>query len=141
VDRVAFKCGSCGSMGPHEFELMTNGHHYARITCCDCGRFAGWMPKPEHDPTKYRRPSSQRDLVSKFSKGFCELCGLPESLLLKGQSLEAQHVIEYQDGGEPTRENIWILCTSCHRLVHHQRTYHRQLVQMVAERFGRWKDE
>jgi 5-methylcytosine-specific restriction endonuclease McrA len=38
-------------------------------------------------------------------------------------ALQVHHVVEIQNGGEDTKENIWVVCTSCHKLIHHQRTY------------------
>jgi hypothetical protein len=32
--------------------------------------------------------------------------------------------LEFKDGGEPRRENVWVLCSGCERLVHWVRTYH-----------------
>jgi hypothetical protein len=37
--------------------------------------------------------------------------------------LTSHHVQEINEGGPDVPENIWVLCSSCHRLVHHQRTY------------------
>ena len=90
--------------------------HHAREDCKNCGRFVRWVSKPESE--RVRRPSAHRDLVAKFGRGFCEMCGVREEHLPPGQVLEAQHVEEFQEGGEPTRENVWIVCTKCHKLIH-----------------------
>lgn len=95
--------------------------HYGREDCADCGRFIRWVPKPEGD--RVRRPSAHRGLVHKFSRGFCEMCLRKENELPDGQTLEAQHVEEFSGGGEPKRENIWIICTACHKLIHCIRTH------------------
>lgn len=134
------KCQRCGSMGPHDVVVMTKGVHYAKLVCRECGGHAGWQPKPDSDPTKYRRPKQHTNLVRKYSRGFCEMCLTKEAELPRGQTMEAQHVVEFQDGGEPSRENIWIVCTGCHRLIHWLRTY-RSLVEQVSEDLTKWKDE
>lgn len=95
--------------------------HFGREDCEHCGRFVRWVPKPEAD--RVRRPSAHRNLVKKFSKGFCEMCLTPENELPLGQTLEAQHVQEFAEGGDETRENIWIICTACHKLIHCIRTH------------------
>jgi len=61
--------------------------------------------------------------VHKYSDGFCELCLLKPDELPPGQTLEAHHIIEVQDGGSADRENIWIVCTKCARLIHWMRTH------------------
>jgi predicted restriction endonuclease len=101
--------------------LTPESPHHARADCQDCGRFLQWLPKP--DAERIRRPAAHRELVRKYSRGFCELCGTREADLPPGQTLEAQHVEEYHEGGEPKRENIWIVCTACHKLIHWRRTW------------------
>jgi 5-methylcytosine-specific restriction endonuclease McrA len=51
------------------------------------------------------------------------MCLIREDRLPPGQTLVGHHVVEYQDGGEPTRENVWVLCTKCEKLVHLMRTW------------------
>lgn len=123
-ERIFETCRHCKDAGPHKIELMQNSIHHAKLSCGSCGRMLRWLPKPDSDPTKYKRPTAHRDLVADYSRGFCEMCLVPKAQLPKGQTLEAQHVIEFQDGGSNERENIWILCTGCHRFVHWVRTYH-----------------
>lgn len=118
------KCRHCGYEGQQTVTLRTTGVHHADVNCAKCRRHLRFLPKPDSDPTKYRRPQQHRDLVQAYGRDFCEMClrGIDE--LPKGQTLEAQHVIEYQEGGSNKRENIWIICTACHRMIHWIRTYH-----------------
>lgn len=118
------KCPKCGHDGPHVVVLETQSVHHARETCAKCLAFVRWIAKPSDDPTKYKRPQKHRNLVAEYSRGFCEMCLRLEDDLPKGQTMEAQHVIEFQDGGSEKRENIWIVCTACHRMIHWLRTYH-----------------
>lgn len=90
--------------------------HYGKDVCEDCGRHVRWVAKPDNE--KIKRPSAHKNLVAKYSNGYCEMCLLPEDMLPSGQTLEAQHVIEYADGGGDGRDNIWIICTKCHKLIH-----------------------
>lgn len=134
------ECRFCGHPGgQHTIEFMTSGVHSSKVLCGGCGRGLGFDPKPETDATKYKRPASHTDLVKKYSKGFCEMCLTPKDILPRGQTLEAQHVVEYQDGGTEDRENIWIVCTGCHRLIHWRRTYLQELVSMVKS-MKRWEE-
>lgn len=136
-------CKRCQCETEQIVTVRTSGVHHADCHCSVCRSHCGFLSKPDSDPTKYKRPQQHRNLVAKFSSGFCELCLCKESDLPKGQTLEAQHVVEYQDGGEPRRENIWIVCTGCHRLIHWRRTYllaeHREGVQQIAEAATLWK--
>jgi hypothetical protein len=116
-------CKACGAETPQVVTLRPAGVHYADSRCAVCGLHCGFLSKPDDEPTKYKRPAAHRELVAKFSRGFCELCLTPEAALPKGQTLEAQHVVEFADGGAPLRENVWIICTGCHRLIHWRRTY------------------
>lgn len=119
-------CRYCGAPAPHRIELTPHLPHYAKVTCAaaGCGKILGWLPKPDDDPTKYRRPNEHRELVARFGNGYCELCLRTEVELKGRQGLVGHHVIPFHEDGDPKRENVWILCTACHRLVEWMRTYH-----------------
>jgi len=95
--------------------------HHAKLVCPECQHFGGWVPKPEADPTKYRRAKSTTNLARTT---YCELCLRHKRDLPPRQTLEGHHVIPCKYEGASAVENIWTLCTSCHRLVEHMRTYH-----------------
>lgn len=118
------KCRFCDHDGPQVVRLVETGVHYAQVKCRLCGQFLKWLPKPDNDKSKYRRPPQHRDLVLAYGRGFCEMCLRKQADLPKGQTLEAQHVVEYQNGGTSDRENLWIICTACHKLVHWVRYWH-----------------
>lgn len=132
-------CPYCKATIEPTIEIRTTGKHYANMICPQCNRHLGFAPKPDSDASKYNRPAQHRELVRKHSRGYCELCRFTESQLPKNCSLEAHHVIPFEEGGEPTRDNTWILCTACHRLVEWQRTYRGQLLKSVADSLERWK--
>lgn len=114
----------CGAM-PESFMVEDGPHaggHWAKVVCPN-GHYVAWLQKPEGDRSKYRRPVACKDLVAKYSAGYCELCLRKAEDLPLPQTLEAQHIIEFADGGTEERANIWIVCTACHRLIHWQRTY------------------
>jgi predicted HNH restriction endonuclease len=79
-----------------------------------------WLTKPDSDPTKYKRPTQHLNLVADI----CEMCMRTLNEFPKGTTLEAHHVMEFKDDGSNARENIWIICTACHRMIHWIRTYH-----------------
>ena len=117
-----YTCKHCFSQhgrriyGPHP------GGHYARIECGSCDRFIKWEGKPDSEKKNASR-KNQAKLLNRFGRGFCELCLRPGDSLPLPQVLEAHHIIPVEDGGGDERENIQIVCTACHRLIHHQRTY------------------
>lgn len=114
-------CSRCGHLnGRGRLVECAQGPHYARIVCPQCESFWDWVSAPERENGK--RPAAHRNLVKRFGRGFCEMCLRKESEL--GESFfVGHHVHEYHDGGDPSRENVWILCKGCERLVHWARTY------------------
>ena len=99
--------------------------HYGKLECPKCRKLLKWVPKPDSDASKYRRPSAHRELVEKYSTGICQSCRYPQDKLPGRQTLEAHHLVPYEAGGSDERENILILCTGCHRLEHLKRNYFR----------------
>lgn len=101
----------------------TDTKHYGKQTCAngDCGAFRGWHPKPKPEGQNTR--TDTKKLVEKYGRGFCEMCLRKTKFLPSGTSFEAHHVVEKKDGGDESRLNIWVLCTMCHRQIHHNRTY------------------
>ena len=95
--------------------------HYKKKVCAECGKFLGFQSKP--DQNKSKRPAGHTTLVQKYEQGYCELCLRAKESLPPNQCLEAHHVIPYQFGGESSRENIWIVCTPCHKIIEHYRIY------------------
>jgi 5-methylcytosine-specific restriction endonuclease McrA len=123
-------CPKCGKRIEHEFTTGPFGPHWAKLKCRTCG--AVWFP-PKPDRNKAKRPSCQAKLVYRHSRGSCDLCQIPEPLIPAGETLTAHHVAEYQEYGDESRENIWILCSRCHAFVHHQRTYIGHLVKEIQD--------
>lgn len=115
-------------------KLCTNGQHYAELRCMDCGAHNGWVPKPEHE--KPKRELGTTNLATLYSKGYCELCLIKEARIPKGESMEGHHVLEHErHHGNDERENIWVVCTACHKLIHWKRTYdkHKQPTAYLSE--------
>lgn len=114
-------CRHCGSTNQTISVANWPGGHYAKVACERCGAFIKWAAKP--DAAKAKRGPAQKKLVARYSQGFCELCFRLSDSLPGPQTLEAHHVIPVEQGGPDDRSNIWIVCTPCHRMIHHQRTY------------------
>ncbi len=120
-----WKCPKCGCEKT-EVRILSTGPHHWQEQCALCGRWIRFLPKP--DSLKAKRPKAQSELVHEYGREFCELCGILQRHIPNSEALEAHHVIEYQDGGQERRSNIWIVCTRCHRLIHWMRTYLRHLI-------------
>lgn len=117
-------CTQCGYLnGLAEFVLTPNLTHYGKLVCPNCGKHWKWVAKPETDSTKYRRPSKHKDLAKKFGKGYCQMCLTKETDLPTNQTLEGHHVVPYEVGGSSDQDNVWVVCTRCHRQIELIRTY------------------
>lgn len=115
--RTCRHCGHINGKG----EIVETPHltHYAELKCYQCGRHWDWISKPASQ-RKGREPK-HTELVKKFGKGFCQMCLRTTETLPPKHGLRAHHVEEYQAGGSPERENIWIVCERCHSLIHWMR--------------------
>lgn len=117
-------CPKCKQRWEPEFSLGPFGPHWAKCKCKACG--CVWFP-PKPD-VRTKRESKHTDLVRKFSRGYCEICGLLEVGRPAGMFFVAHHIDEYQAGGDADRSNVQILCQACHTLVHWRRTYVKHLL-------------
>jgi 5-methylcytosine-specific restriction endonuclease McrA len=113
----------CGSLQFKSIAGPWAGGHHAKVVCATCGRFQKWESKPRELKTVDPRSEVSKKLVAEFSQGFCEMCLRRKSELPLPQTLEGHHVVPVALNGSDDRSNIWILCTSCHRRIHHERTY------------------
>jgi len=116
IDNVS--CKHCGSYSGR-FTPTPETVHYGKSVCYDCGGFIDWVKNPESNS----RPASHKNLVNRFDLPYCEICLTPRELLPGRQVLEAHHIIPFKDGGTDERSNIMIVCTECHTLIEHRRTY------------------
>ena len=66
------------------------------------------------------------------------MCLREKEFLGKGQ-LEVHHVKEISNGGQDTPDNIWVLCTSCHRELHHRRVYFNSHMTQFFEAYTEYQ--
>lgn len=117
-------CTRCGYLnGLAQFEFTPQLKHYGKLCCPNCGAHWRWVPKPESDASKYRRPKKHRELVKQHGEGYCQMCLTAEDDLIENVTLEGHHVIPYEFGGTHEKDNVWIVCTRCHRQIELIRTY------------------
>ena len=101
-------------------EVPRADQHVADYRCPRCNRHCGFVGN--RDKPSRSRPKRHRELVAKFSRGFCEMCCRTKEQVLPG-FLNAHHVVAFVDGGTSDRENIWIVCDNCHGMIHAVRRY------------------
>lgn len=77
-----------------------------KIECGGCGKFLAWLPKLKN---KDRRTSSSTGLAQGAE---CQLCRKA------GVNLVGHHVVEVDEGGADSPENIWSVCEPCHMVIH-----------------------
>lgn len=91
--------------------------------CPECHQHMGFVAKAKVEGDT-KREAAHRELVAKYGRGFCELCLLTTEELGATKYLVGHHVKQYADAGTSERENVWIVCNSCHSLIHWARHHH-----------------
>ena len=113
-------CKRCGETDNLETAPCFDGSpHYAKMSCGSCGAFIKFLPKPKNSG---KRPANKHTPES-LGVAYCQLCRRPADMLGAYEALEVHHVVEIQHGGDDDPANIWVLCTDCHKTLHHRRTY------------------
>jgi len=59
-----------------------------------------------------RKGVEDRERIKRRDKGVCQKC------LKQGQfrpGTEVDHIVSFENGGEDSDENKWLLCTKCHK--------------------------
>lgn len=116
-----YPCRKCG--GPCPITLRPDTLHYGEIRCPLHGH--SWVPKPRESKVPRKRANlSLRKLIPKSLDSVCEICSREEHLL-KSLSppvyFQVHHVVEHQHGGEDITENLRLVCSECHELIHARR--------------------
>lgn len=87
--------------------------------CPVCGRHLAWIPKEKNLNKRPKNKYTPNDLKIEY----CQMCLRTQEMLGVNETLEVHHVIEIKDDGDDEPENIFVLCTACHKDVHHKRIY------------------
>ncbi len=119
VTRKKRHCNHCNALVDTVIEVLSKGTHYGKENCAVCGNYVAFAKKPKNEGKR----GSSRHSPDSLNITICQMCQRPANRLGSRGVLSVHHVEEIQHGGTDDPDNIWILCTSCHRLVHHQRTY------------------
>lgn len=135
------ECKRCGWEGTP----ITNGHpnnvHGHRLVCPVCGLFLAWGGKVKKikDKEGIRQVSTQWT-AKRLGIDECQLCRRTRELVEAcNDSLEAHHLKPIRDGGEDEPYNILIVCTPCHKQIHHNQTYHNHHLEALLKAWGGWR--
>ena len=129
------QCPKCGQVEPVTHGEVNDVHGF-KLRCPHCDQFVGWGGKMKaiKDDNGSRNLSSQWT-AKRLNADHCEMCLRSKQLIGKGERLEVHHVKPIEDGGEDLPQNIWVVCTSCHRLIHHQRKYLHEHLKTFAKAY------
>lgn len=126
VDR---ECKKCGHVGQPSRNDETHEIHGYKLYCEICGAFFGWGGK-EHKikNANNERVKSTMWTPKRLGRGKCQLCNREKDFVEAcGEKLESHHLVPVSEGGEDEPYNILVVCTPCHRTIHHNMTYYSHM--------------
>ncbi len=120
-----YPCSNCGVnivAAPKQNELIHEIHGY-KLYCMDCGKFVAWSGYKKPIVKKGERQFSSQWSAKRAGINYCQACMRDTDNLGNYEQIETHHIVQICDGGEDELSNLMFLCTACHNLIHHQRTY------------------
>jgi len=117
-------CRQCGYKGKPEPTGKINDIHGYALQCPICNRFWGWSGRKKvlHDENGNRKISSIWT-AKRLGIEYCQMCLRNKKQLGDAEQLEVHHVMPASEQGNDDPDNIWVICTACHKYIHHIRTY------------------
>ncbi len=138
-------CKSCGK----------EDEHHAKGLCFNCYRRLSWQPKQKECP-------SCKQLKVIHAKGYCEYCynkifytehsrlasrkqysGITKEVFDKLQKkclicgfdkiIDVHHIVAKSKGGGHTPDNLIVLCSNHHKMLHHS-DYRQEMLAQVSEK-------
>lgn len=117
------RCHHCEHEGkPVSANKFNEVHGYA-FQCEKCGKFLTWGGKNKAIVVDGERQRSTQWTAKRLNVEFCQMCLRNQNTLGTRETLEAHHVVPIETGGPDSPENIWIVCTPCHKQIHFMRIY------------------
>lgn len=116
------KCGVNTIAAPKEGESIHPIHGF-KLYCMDCEAFVAWSGYKKPIARGGERKFSSQWTAKRVGIDYCQICLRDKADLGRAERIETHHIIQVCDGGEDELSNLMFLCTACHTLVHHQRTY------------------
>lgn len=113
-----FECKYCGTTETF-IRPRPDTIHGFEICCKQCTKHITWAGKPRNRIKHEKRPPcpSPDDL----NIDWCQICLLPKAFLGALETLHTHHIDDNPQNCE--RSNLIVVCSSCHKLIEHQRTY------------------
>jgi len=94
------------------------GIHYLQARCKECDRMICWIPKPESKVKKRKSLEGWHWYFEQQGIDFCQVCFRKKEDLPIGHALEVHHLIAVENEGKDQEDNLILVCTRCHRLIH-----------------------
>jgi hypothetical protein len=113
---------TCRHCGPTETWIRHRsdaGPQTMELCCKTCNAYIKWVPKEKNKEKLLKRPKYPSP--EKMGIDYCEMCLMPKKYLLPYETLETHH-----RNGDPTNNDIsnyLVICSNCHSIINHQRTY------------------
>lgn len=130
-------CKKCECETQHIEHPRPDTPHGNELRCSECNSFWGWQKKPKNNG---KRPANKY-LPADLGIDHCQMCMRPKKRLMTNEVLISHHVHEIGKGGPDIPENIWVVCSSCHHLIHHQRTYLNEHYASLWDRYEKFKSK
>lgn len=107
------------------FKETPNLTHYGKLVCVECGRWFKWVSNPDKKTRSKTSQYKNKDILAFYglAQEICFFCLRKKDQLGKCETITRDHIIELQESGEDSPNNIQLLCTSCHKLKNWARTY------------------
>lgn len=123
---VERECKKCGHVSQPIDTGVINEVHGHKLICAHCGCFVAWGGKEKTiKKADGERAFSTQWTPKRLGVEECQLCRREKGFIEAcGEKLESHHLRSIKDGGEDKPFNILVVCTPCHRIIHHNQTYH-----------------
>jgi 5-methylcytosine-specific restriction endonuclease McrA len=126
-------CPNCKVEVVPELISRPDTQHDAEMRCPECLRFLGWKRKEKNEGKRAKSKHSPESLRIHF----CQNCLTPGEQLGAHESLEIHHIDD--NPGNEEEDNILVVCTPCHKLIHHARIYHQHILERKHLEYERIK--
>lgn len=137
IDR---ECKRCGHFGQPLQNGEPNEVHGYKLVCSHCGFFLAWGGRAKKiKDSDGERSFSTQWTPKRLNIEECQLCRRGKAFIEDcGEKLESHHLQAIKDGGEDEPYNILVVCTPCHRVIHHNQTYYGHM-RAFYEAWAKWR--
>lgn len=124
TDFRSMTCKKCGLVAKPYTNGQAHEVHGYKLFCAACNTWIGWSGKTKAlKNERGERQISSQWTAKRLQVEACQSCLRTLDRLGDNENLEIHHVIPVKDGGPDTLANIWVICTTCHKEIHHRRVY------------------